>query len=97
MNLRDFYTSREAYVTNKWDEVDKQHGLTFIPEVYDHFVNEYKQSGMLYSQFVFEKNLGLIANITKATEEQYGFGVHSDYYKIVDDKQWMLAKLKYGI
>jgi hypothetical protein len=69
----------------------------FIPEVFDKFEHEYKKSGLMYRAFINQKELGLLANVTKENEQHYGFGVHSDYYKIVDEQQWFLAKIKYGI
>jgi hypothetical protein len=69
----------------------------FIPEVFDKFEKEYRKSGMMYREFINLKELGLLANVTKENEQHYGIGVHSDYYKILDDKQWFLAKIKYGI
>jgi hypothetical protein len=71
--------------------------LYFIPEVFDVFEKEYKKSNLFYRAFIDSKDLGLIANITNANEKDYGKGIHSDYYKIVDEKKWLLAKIKYGI
>jgi hypothetical protein len=69
----------------------------FVPEVYDHFKLEYKSSDMLYTSFINSKQLGLLTAITKENELFYGKEIHCDYYKIVDEKQWFLAKIKYGI
>jgi len=69
----------------------------FIPEVYDHFKHEYNSSDMLYTSFINSKQLGVLTAITKENELLYGKEIHCDYYKIVDERQWFLIKIKYGI
>lgn len=90
---RKYYTSRE-----EWESIHVEGSdYYFIPEVYDVFEKEYKKSDLFYRAFINSKDLGLIANLTNTNERDYGRGIHSDYYKIVDEKKWLLAKIKYGI
>lgn len=90
---KQFYLS-EDYGLSKLS-IERRDFL-FIPEVFDAFENEWKKSGILYRDFINKKELGLLANVTKENEYDWGIGVHSDYYKVVDEKQWFLAKIKYG-
>jgi hypothetical protein len=69
----------------------------FIPEIYDLFENEYKSSVLLYPAFIDDKDLGVKTSITKENEMMYGREIHCDYYKIVDEQKFFLAKIKYGI
>ena len=68
----------------------------FIPEIFDHFEKEYRKSDYFYKLFIDSLDLGVITNVTKDNERDYGKGVHSDYYKVIDEKKFMLARLKYG-
>jgi len=69
----------------------------FIPEVYNMLKEEWNTSNILYSKFIQSKDLGIETNHELLTaEERYGLEVHTDYYKIVDDKKWMINRLKYG-
>lgn len=97
-DYKKFYTDREDYISNiKWEGQHHVDDCIFIPEVFDKFETEWKKSRLLYREFINSKELGLLANVTKENERNYGIGVHSDYYKVLDQKQWFLAKIKYGI
>lgn len=69
----------------------------FIPGVYDKLQAEYNSSNLLYRAFIVSKDLGLITNVTTDNESIYGKDIHTDYYKIIDEKKWLLTRLKYGI
>ena len=71
---------------------------TFIPRVYDLFKRDWKCSKEFYSEFIKSKDFGIETNHTlKETEMQNGNEqLYTDYYKIVDEKKWLLTKLKYG-
>jgi hypothetical protein len=60
---------------------------------YAAFINnravKYSESIKLWNEFIQKKNLGIIC--IKATQVPY-----DDIYKIVDEKKWLLAKIKYG-
>ena len=72
-------------------------GFDFFPEVYDLFEDEYKQSGILYREFIELQDLGVLVNITEENEKIYGREIFTDYYKVVDHKKWLLARIKHGI
>jgi hypothetical protein len=61
--------------------VDKNKRIFFI--LYD----EYLKTGVSYGSFVKSKDLGI---------ESVSYTFYSDVYKIVDDKKWLLNKIKYG-
>jgi hypothetical protein len=90
MNYHDFYKS----VNIPTPELD---GCEFIPSVYDYFEKEYKSCKDVYNNFIANKDLGLQAIVSKENEHNYGRGIHSDYYRVIDKKKWMLSRLKYGI
>lgn len=92
-----FYTSRKDWASDRESIQVEGSDYYFIPEVFDTFATEYRRSTILYKKFIEDKDLGLVTNVTKANEATYGREIRSDYYKIVDEKKWMLAKLKYGI
>jgi hypothetical protein len=75
---------------------DEMKDFHFIPEIFDHFEKQYRKSDYLYRMFIDSLDLGVVTNVTNANEHDYGKGVHSDYYKIIDEKKFMLARLKYG-
>lgn len=90
MNHYDFYKSLNITQTQLED-------CEFIPRVYDFFEKEYQQSNSFYNEFIRGKDLGLQPIVSKENENNYGRGIHSDYYKVINEKKWMLARLKYGI
>jgi len=95
-NYRKFCTETFIY-DRRSDGKDNIDDYYFFPEVFDKFETKWKKNRLLYREFINSKELGLLANVTKENERNYGIGVHSDYYKILDEKQWFLAKIKYGI
>ncbi len=56
----------------------------FIPELYHKFKFEYFKSSLSWKEFIIAKDIGLI------TGESFFF------YEIIDEKKWLLSKLKYG-
>jgi hypothetical protein len=92
-----FYTSRKEWVLDRESIQVEGADYYFIPEVFDVFENEYYISTKLYKRFIEDKDLGLVTNVTKDNEATYGREIRSDYYMVVDEKKWMLAKIKYGI
>ena len=96
-HYRKFYTDRKEWKLDQPYVLPDMADYNFIPEVYDVFEKEYKKSDLFYRAFINSKDLGLITTTTNANERDYGKGIHCDYYKIVDEKKWMLVKIKYGI
>lgn len=81
----------------------------YIPTIYEHFgtlflqqLNEAKHN-LLYSTFIKQLNLGVVAYTSTQKEVLYRVGVdyqhllHTDYYNIVDNKKWLFSKLKYSL
>lgn len=91
MDYRNFYY-KSLNITQPQLE-----GCEFIPSVYDYFEKEYQQSKFLYNEFIRIKDLGLQPIVSKENENNYGRSIHSDYYKVINEKKWLLARLKYGI
>lgn len=55
--------------------------------IYIHFRNEYfSNKNNLWKTFIDSKDLGVIC-----------LSYLNDEYRIVDEKKWLLAKIKYGI
>jgi hypothetical protein len=52
------------------------------------FFEEFMSSNMTYGKFILSKDLGIYYLVD-------GFGGYT--YKIVDEKKWVLARLKYGL
>jgi hypothetical protein len=71
--------------------------FVFIPEICDRFVDEYRLSDLLYREFIESKDIGVITTIDDEQERIYGKDIRCDYYKIVDQEKFFLAKIKYGI
>lgn len=68
--------------------------MYFIPEIYDRFEKEYNASPLWYTEFIEQKDLGVKTNNIPT---MYGKGIHTDYYKILDEQKWFLNKIKYGL
>ncbi len=69
----------------------------FIPKVYDILQEEWMSSNIYYSKFIQLKDLGIEPNHELSiAEKNYFEKVHTDFYKIVDEKKWILNKLKYA-
>ena len=80
----------------------------YIPTIYEHFGAQFIQQNdadykLLYSTFIKQLNLGVVAYTSTQKEVLYPINVnyqhlfHTDYYNIVDDKRWLFSKLKYAI
>lgn len=72
-----------------YDEDSKIYDL-FRSELFINMDNLIVWDGIIidkWSNIILSKEIGL----------EYVLGYDGDYYKIVDEKKWMLAKIKYGI
>lgn len=56
-------------------------------KVYGALCDEYSQSDKKWGEFILYKNLGI----------EYKPVFHSNTYKIIDEKKWLLTKIKYGL
>ena len=96
LNYQDSYF-KDSTGKYKWLKPNDLQDYDFYPEIYDYFKKEYDRSELFYQAFIESKDLGLVTAVTKVNERDYGHSIHSDYYMIVDEKKWMLAKIKYEI
>jgi len=53
--------------------------------IYKILYSEYTASECNYALFIKRKNMGIIS-----------IDLTGDFYKVVDEKKWLLSKLKYG-
>lgn len=54
--------------------------------IYKILYSEYTVSECNYALFIERKDMGIIS-----------IDLTGDFYKVVDEKKWLLSKLKYGI
>ena len=55
----------------------------------DMFLDEYTQSSIIgWTRFIEKKDIGIVYNNTHSAH---------NIYKVVNEKKWLLTKIKYGI
>lgn len=68
-----------------------------LQTVYNYFYHEFHSLPRYRSwkTFIISKNLG-IHHLEQGTQTSQGIKIRTDYYIVIDKKQWLLTRLKYG-